>query len=99
MVAMVVKDMEENRGNASTRATCLNFLVPALKVGKAPQKITICTAVYWALQLESAKVFEYALMMASQSGSDTYTEAIDHACRYFEERFAGDPEAIEWNKW
>lgn len=99
MVALVVKDMEENRGNASTRATCLNFLVPALKVGKTPQKTTILTAVYWALQLESAKVFEYALMMAAQSGSDTYAEAIDHTCRYLEERFADNPEAIEWDKW
>ncbi|KAF4810912.1 hypothetical protein CGCSCA5_v010211 [Colletotrichum siamense] len=113
MVDLVTKDLEEHRDHPTTRATALKFLNHAIGVTGPSQKTTPPVAVYWALQLDDAKLFQLAMAAAAKAGQDTYNEALNvggdyrecffvglmNSIQHFTPRFKSDAVRESFSKW
>ncbi|KAF4412855.1 hypothetical protein CFRS1_v002535 [Colletotrichum fructicola] len=97
-ISMVASDMEKHIDDKDTRTVAQAFLRDCIG-RRGISKNGVYMIIRCAMQLDDSELFRRVMSSAAKQSEKTHSKALDMTRDYLEEKFASNPDAVEWDKW
>ncbi|KAF5488401.1 hypothetical protein CGCF413_v012419 [Colletotrichum fructicola] len=97
-ISMVASDMEKHIDDKDTRTVAQAFLRDCIE-RRGISKNGVYMIIRCAMQLDDSELFRRVMSSAAKQSEKTHSKALDMTRDYLEEKFASNPDAVEWDKW